>query len=244
MLTIGGKEMKNAIWLGVLLLVGFSTMVFGEECDSLRLIRVKGDAVVSVPPDKAVITLGIESRQDKLEPAKQRVDSLMKVVNDLAKEYNIPEKNVRTEQYVIMPANAKRTKHFVNSTVVVTITDMTVLNPFMSRVVDAGVDEVRDVSFQLLDPLAIRLKAREQAAAAAKQKAEAILKALGATLGRVHSVVDAPVSDGIFIRGGRATANTYVVDGVDNLLKSEVSSITIGQIEEQATVEVAFEIGE
>jgi uncharacterized protein YggE len=236
--------MKKTIWLGILLLVTSTTAVFGAECDSLRLIRVKGDAVVSVPPDKAVITLGIESRQDKLENAKQRVDSLMKAVNELAKEYNIPEKDVRTEQYVIMPANTKRTKHFVNATVVVTITDMTVINPFMSRVVDAGVDEVSDVSFSLADPLAVRIKAREQAAEAARRKAEAIIKTLGATLGRVHSVVDSPVSDGIFVRGGRATANTYVVDGVDDLLKSQITSITIGQIEERATVEVAFEIGE
>jgi uncharacterized protein len=244
MLTIGGKEMKNVIWLGVVLFVVFSTAVFGAECDSLRLIRVKGEAVVSVPPDKAVITLGIESRQDKLEPAKQRVDSLMKVVNELAKEYNIPEKYVRTEQYVIMPANAKRTKHFVNATVVVTITDMTVLNPFMSRVVDAGVDEVRDVSFQLLDPLAIRIRAREEAATAAKQKAEAILKALGATLGRVHSVTDAPGSQSLISVGLPYTANRKVESNRLEEVQEVEPSFAIGQIEERASIEVVFEIGE
>jgi len=236
--------MRKTIWLGLLLTSAFAATVYSAECDSLRLIRVKGDAVVSVPPDKAVITLGLESRQDKLEPAKQRVDSLMRVVNNLAREYNIPEKDVRTQQYVILPANPKRTKHFVNATVVVTITDMSVLSQFISRVVDAGVDEVRSVNFELLDPLAIRIKAREEAAAAARSKAEAILKALGASLGRVHSVTDTPGSRSLISVGLPAPVNKFKEAETSEEAQAMEPSIAIGQIEERATVEVSFEIAQ
>ncbi len=236
--------MKKAIWLGVVLFVVFSTAVFGAECDSLRLIRVKGDAVVSVPPDKAVITLGLESRQDKLEPAKHRVDSLMAAVNALAREYNIPEKDVRTERYVIIPANAKRTKHYVNATIVVTITDMNVVSPFVSRVVDAGVDEVRDVSFELADPLAVRIKVREKAAEACRLKAETIIKALGGSLGRIHSVIESGATNVLSPYADRSRRNVNVA--AEMLMSSEdnTSNIAVGMIEEQATVEVAFEIAQ
>ena len=238
--------MKKAIWLGIVLCLSLATAVLGETCDSLRLIRVKGDAIVSVPPDKAVITLGLESRQDKLEPAKQRVDSLMKVVNDLAKEYNIPEKDVRTERYVIIPANPKRTKHFVGAIVTVTITDMSVLNPFITRAVDAGVDEVRDVNFALQDPLAVRIKAREEATTAARTKAEAMLKALGATLGRVHSVAESgdtyyPSS---YSERSRPTNVTLAMLDKPAEETGGEASLSVGHIEERATVEVAFEIGQ
>lgn len=236
--------MRKTIWLGLLLTVAFAATIYSAECDSLRLIRVKGDAVVSVPPDKAVITLSLESRQEKLENAKQQLDSLMEIVTNLAKEFKIPEKDVHTERYVIVPVNPKRTKHSVKATLVVTVTDLTVLNPFLSRAVDAGVDEVRSVSLQLLDPLAIRIRAREEAADVARRKAEAILKALGASLGRVHSVVDAPGSQTMISAGLPASVNKFRVVETSDEAQTTEPSIAIGQIEERASVEVSFEIAQ
>ncbi len=216
---------------------------FGAECDSLRLITVQGDAVISVPPDKVKITLGLESREDKLDKAKYRVDSLMSVVKSLAGELGIPEKNLRTEQYLVLPANPKRTKHMVKATVVATITDLTVFNQFLSRAIDVGVDEIRDVSFQLTDPLAVRIQAREQAAEAARRKAEAILKTLGAGLGKVNSVVDIQVDD-YLATSGRASYNAYTMRERPVLSDESEPAIAVGQIEEHASVRVSFEIAQ
>jgi uncharacterized protein YggE len=122
---------------------------------------------------------------------------------------------------------------------------MAVLNPFLSRVVDAGVDEVRSVNFELLDPLAVRIWAREEAATAARRKAEAILKGLGATLGRVHSAVDVPVPNNVIAYRGASPFNTYVEDDLaKNSLGLGESTIAVGQIEERASIEVTFEIGQ
>jgi len=236
--------MRKTIWLGLLLTSAFAATVYSAECDSLSLITVRGEAIVSVPPDRVVLALGLESRAEKLENAKNRVDSLMAVVKTLADQFRIPSEKVRTDYYVILPANAKRSKHFVRAGITVTITDLTIFNQYLSGIVEAGVDEVRSVNFELADPLAVRIKVREQAAEAARRKAESIIRTLGATLGRVHSVVDTPGPDYPLLGGGRSSANLYVAKERATLPEGDESSITVGQIEERATVEVSFEIAQ
>jgi len=235
--------MKYMVWLGTWLLL-FAAAAHSNDCDSLRLIRVRGEAVVAATPDKAVVTLGLESKQEKLDNAKQRVDSLLRVINSLSREYGIPEKDVSTQRYVILPANAKRTKHVVKATVIVTVTDMVSLNPFISRAVDAGVDEVKNVTFELFDPSSVRIRARELAAAAARSKAEAILRGLGAKLGPVFSVRDVGWANSPSAMTGISSANLEEDARIAGVTATEDAAIAIGQIEERASVEVAFEIGQ
>ncbi len=219
--------------------------------DSSRVVRVRGDARVQVPADKAILVLEIESRKDKLNAAKARVDSLLTAVHTISERYGVGKDNVHIGHFTILPANQKRDRHYVAATATLTVTKLDTFDGLLSELVDAGVDEVRDIRFELSDPMATRLQARRQAAQAARQKAEALVEVLGGTLGRLHSVTELQEEkpgweESYKHRTALNYGNPFNVVAVMGMQSTDGDSgiLAQGQITVTAAVEVVYELGD
>jgi len=216
--------------------------------DSSRVVRVRGDARVQVPADRAILVLDIESRKDKLDAAKARVDSLLTAVHAISDQYGVGEENVHVGHFTILPANQKRDRHYVAANVTLTVTKLDAFDGLLASLVDAGIDEVRDIRFELSDPTAVRLKARRQAAQAARDKAEALVEVLGGRLGRLHSVTElAEESRGpreLYRYNADIYGLPYNVVTEERSMDGDAGILAQGQITITAAVDVVYELGE
>jgi uncharacterized protein YggE len=163
-----------------------------------RVIRVTGDGRVTVRPDVAVLFTGVEATGKDLARVTKDASAQMRRVLTALAQAGIPEKDVQTSRHdvrVDRPWEKGRPGPIVGYTVTdevrVTIRDLNKLGPVIERVLAAGSNTLRSLSFEKEDPTPERARALAQAFGAARAKAEALAKAAGVTLGEVVSVTEA-----------------------------------------------------
>jgi uncharacterized protein YggE len=157
---------------------------------ALGQITVTGDAQVKVRPDRVVLTLGVETRDPKLETAKSTHDKLTSAVIASAKAAGVPEEKIATDYVEIEPRfdvngkPAELLEYVVRRTVVVTLEDIDRFEAILAGALEAGANYVLDVNFQTTELRKHRDKARSLAIVAAREKAEALAGALEQRIGR------------------------------------------------------------
>lgn len=157
---------------------------------TLGQITVTGDAQVKVRPDRVVLTLGVETRDPRLEEAKSKHDKLTSAVIASIKAAGVPEEKIATDYVEIEPrfdSNAKASvllEYVVRRTVVVTLEEIDKFEALLADALEAGANYVLDVKFQTTELRVHRDKARSLAIVAAREKAEALAGALGERIGR------------------------------------------------------------
>lgn len=214
-------------------------------------IWVVGTGTVTVAPDLAVLTVGVEARAGTVQEAlTQAADAMTDIVSMLEAE-GVESADIQTRSFSINPQYTWRevtdddggryservlTGYTVNNRAVVRLRDLDRVGEMVDLVAGAGGDltRIEGVSFTVQDPEPHRAEAREAAVDQAMVKAEQFARDAGVTLGEVLVI-----SEGGGVPAPRAFAEsaTFALAGAD-----ASTPISEGELEIRATVQMVFAI--
>jgi hypothetical protein len=221
--------MRLAALLAVLAL---APPALAQEVDPPR-ITVTGEAVVSVPPDLALIEAGISTEAKGAREASDANNAAMGKLLLALKGAGIEEKDVQTQRLSLQPQYAQErrgpnavTGYRATNRVEVKLRDLTRVAAVVDLMVGAGANEIGGVTFtvaQLLDD------ARTQAMADARRKAEIYARAAGVELGATIAIQEQSAGGGPLFRRMAApmTASAPIAQGEETLRISVSASWAI-----------------
>jgi uncharacterized protein YggE len=158
--------------------------------DVRRSINVSGQGEVKADPDRALLTLGIESRKPKMEDARNEVAKTVDAVLKLTREMKIDPKFVRATRINIQPEynwdNARERNligYYVTRQVEVDLRDLEKLGTLVERAVDLGINQIGDPRLDSSRRHDLEREAMANAVEDARANAEAVAKAAGARVG-------------------------------------------------------------
>ncbi len=170
---------------------------YGQQPEQLRTIGVGGQGEVRAEPDRATVTLGVESRKPKLEDARAAVAKTVDGVLKLTRDLKIDPKLVRSTRVNVQPeynwnaSNAsERTLigYYVSRQVEVELHDLEKLGQLLERSTDLGVNQLGDPRLDSSKRQDLVREALAKAVVDARQNAEVIAKAAGAKLGTARTI--------------------------------------------------------
>lgn len=187
-------------------------------------VVASGDGKVTVAPDMATITLTAKNRNADASVAKRLVDQAVNALLKIAPGFGIGPKDVTAADLSLRESftedGDRRTPNglVASREVTVDLRTLSKLAAFLDAAVAAGVNEVDNVDFASSHKDALRLQARTNAVANAREQAAGLATAFGASLGPVYSINSA--SSGIVGGYGATTLDRVEVTG---------SRINVGQ---------------
>lgn len=166
-------------------------------------ITVEGTGSLSLSPDTARISIGVETEaenaQDAVASNNQRVEEVFAALE----EFGIPEEDIQTVNFNIrqvekrapgpetssLEGEKEQTQTYrVNNTVRVTLRDIDQLGSLLDQAVQAGANTVHGIQFDAENKTEANQQALELAIQDARAKAEVIAEAAGVELGEVVRV--------------------------------------------------------
>lgn len=173
-----------------------SASAAGAEAERPRTISVSGQGDIQAEPDRALVTLGIESRKLKMEDARAEVQKTVDGVLKLTRDMKIDQKYVRTTRVNIQPEynwdnNARERNligYFVSRQIEVDLRDLDKLGTLLEKSFDLGVNQVGDPRLDSSKRRDLEREALAKAVADAKLNAEAVAKAAGARIGPPRTI--------------------------------------------------------
>jgi uncharacterized protein YggE len=160
------------------------------------VVAVLGHGTVTVTPDTASVTIGVDVTLPTLSEAQSEATAQMKAVIEAVKAAGVAENDIRTEHF-----NVSIQQHYDNTTrqyefigyqvanrVGVKVRDLSKVGTLLEGVVDAGANSIHGITFGVDDPSDAESRSRASAVADARKRAEELAHAAGVTLGRVLSI--------------------------------------------------------
>jgi uncharacterized protein len=161
-----------------------------------RTISVSGQGEIQAEPDRAVLSLGIESRKPKMEDARAEVAKTVDAVLKLSRELKIDPKYVRTTRVNVQPEynwdnNARERNligYYVSRQVEVDLRDLDKLGRLLERSFDVGVNQVGEPRLDSSKRRDLEREALAKAVEDARLNAEAVARAANARLGPPRTI--------------------------------------------------------
>lgn len=160
-----------------------------------KLVTVTGYATIAVAPDSAVIRIGVTSRAKTAREASEANAKQMTAVMSAIKGDGIAERDTQTTQLSLQPQydagkdGAARLLGFqASNQVTVKIRDIGRLPVVLDHATAAGANEVSGIEFEVSGASKLLDKARAEAIADARRKAELFAQAAGAKIGSVVAI--------------------------------------------------------
>jgi hypothetical protein len=160
-------------------------------------ITVIGEGRVSVPPDAASFTVGVQATGKTVAAATAEVSTRMKSVLDAVAAAGVAARDVRTVRYDVSIERPWKdgkpqpiTGYTVTTAADVKVRDLARLGKILEAVTAAGSNQVQSLRMERLDPKPQQLEALALAYASARDKARALAIAAGADVGDLVSVVE------------------------------------------------------
>lgn len=165
---------------------------------------VVGEGSHEAVPDEAVVSFGITTSSSTVAGAQSQAD---RVVRNLTRELvalGVKEDDIKTTSYTISPdysfseGSSRIVGYSVTSNLEVRFADFEILNQAIDKAVETGANLVGSLQFRLSKNARVEAeqKAREEATAAAKDKAKQVAAAAGISLGKIVNVQENIVGDG------------------------------------------------
>lgn len=157
-------------------------------------IWVSGEGTVTVIPDIALLSLGVEAQADTVAVAQSQAATAMAAVVRELDSAGVDDKDIKTTHFSIFPvrrwSDEKQQEvllgYRVTNTLTVKVRQVDDVGGIIDAVAGAGGDFIRinSISFTVDDPKAYREEAREKAMADAEAKASQLAKLGNVKLGR------------------------------------------------------------
>ena len=203
-----------------------------------RTIAVSGEGKVSVPPDSASFTVGVEATAKSVGAATAEVTAKMKAVLDAVANAGVAAKDVRTVRYdVAIDRPWKDGKqqpiagYRVSTAADVKVRELSRLGKILDAVTAAGSNQLNSVRMEKLDPRPQQLEALALAYGAGREKAKAIAIAAGVELG-----------DFVTVSEGGISPRPMMMPMMARLMAADATPVPVaeGELEYGARVEVVF----
>lgn len=161
-------------------------------------VSVSGHGEVNVPPDTASVAIGVDVIQPTLSEAQAEASSQAATLIDALKGAGIADADIQTSYFSVnilrdYSENGDPTAitgfEIVNQ-LQVTVRDTGTLGELLDAAVKAGANSIDGISFYVDDETAAASKARIEAVADARTKAEELAKASGMTLGPLVTIAE------------------------------------------------------
>ncbi|MDP3918017.1 MAG: SIMPL domain-containing protein [Candidatus Woesebacteria bacterium] len=232
--------MKRVVSIIIFFIFLFVYSKWGPSIPISVLTQSKGEPMivsdtgkVTVVPDIAKVTIGIEEQGQTLKQVQSAVNAKSKTLTDSLKKLGIDEKDIKTTNYNVYPEyNYESTPYKINGYRVSTnyevkIIDFGIVNEVLTMATQSGAVVIGNISFEVNEKTKLEYtnKAREEAVKLAKNKAEGLAKAAGVTLGKIINVTE---SQG--------------VDYPRPMMALEKANITPGETEIQVTVTLSYSL--
>ncbi len=226
-------------------------------CDTGRSVQVSGAAVVNVTPDRALLTLGVESNGATPDATQKANSQAIQRVIAAIRALGVEAKDIATDYYIVYPVYSDYNSlviqgYRIDNSVAITLRDVSLADDAIIAAFEAGANEVRDVQFYTSELRKYRDQARELAMTAAGEKAQALAKAGGSEAGCVMQIGENSWSyyTGWWGRGRDQSMMTQNVvqnampssgDGGD-LSALDEGPISLGQIVVRADIDATFSL--
>ncbi|NMB54788.1 MAG: SIMPL domain-containing protein [Leptolinea sp.] len=223
-------------------------------CGTGRSISVNGSALINVTPDRALVQLGVQSNGTTVDAAEKANSQAIQRVIAAIRQQGVQAGDIATDLYVIDPIYEDYDSLYikgyrVNNTVAVTIREVNKTSVIVSAALEAGANQVHDVSFYTSELRKYRDQARELAVTAAGEKASALAASAGAEIGCVQSINENSWSyyNGWWY-GSNRNASLWTQNTIQNAPSTGDSStgssgdepISLGQISIKAEVSISY----
>ncbi len=222
-------------------LVLFATVSMMANAQTLQekqvpQINVSGEGKVSVVPDEAVITIGVENTGSDANDVKKKNDAAIDAIIKYLKGAKVPEKDYQTKRVSLnrnYDYDKKKYSFVASQMIVIHLKDLTKYDALMMGVVDAGANNINGVEFRTSKQAQYESEARVLAIANAKKKAGDYAGALGQTVGKAVLVTD--------------NTQTYYPPMMQAEFKSMAGdmakeTLAVGEIQVTANVNISFEL--
>ena len=161
----------------------------------MRTITVSGTGKVTLTPDIAYISIGVNTQSPSAKDAVSQNTTQAQAVIAVIKAAGIAEKDIQTTDFSIYPQqqydnNGVMTGivYVVNNPVYVTVRDLNGLGDLLDASVRAGANSINSITFDVADKTAALTQARAAAVADALKQATELTTAAGVSLGEVQTI--------------------------------------------------------
>lgn len=222
-----------------------------EESDTEKpTLTVTGNGQLSLAPDTAFVTLGMDTAGKSLAEAQKQNHAVMQKVSERLKELQIEKERIQTSSFTVSPQYRPPSKrpadappappeiigYVVSNNVTVEVRNLEKVSAVIEESLAAGANHFHGLHWALRDEQQAKLGALKQAAAKAREKAAALSEALKVKLLRLFS----------------ATEESRVVHPTPRMSRSMMAMdggggeppIFSGEIKVEATVMLVYEIGQ
>ena len=173
-----------------------------ESSPETPTITVSATGSLTLAPDQAFATFGMDTAARSLADAQRQNNAVMSKVMERLRERNIEKERVQTSSFTVSPQykpSPKRSNdvppaspeiigYVVSNTVTVDVRNLEKIGAVIEEVLAAGANHFQGLRWALRDERPTRLEALRNAAALAREKAAALSEALHVKLVRVLSV--------------------------------------------------------
>ncbi len=229
--------MKNRLLLGLALAAALISPALAAD-PLPRTLSMNGHGEIRTAPDVATVNAGVTTNAPTAAAALAANSARMNTVFAALKKLGVAEKNIQTTGFNISPQytngdnNSPRrlTGYQVNNDVSVRLEDVSKVGASLDALVAAGANKMNGISFDIAAPAPLLEKARADAIADARARAETYAKAAGVSLGAILSI-----SEG---GGGEPPRPLYKVMA----MSAAPTPVAAGQQSVTADVSVVWEI--
>ena len=165
----------------------------GKSTEIQRTISISGEGKVSVIPDIAYVSLGLNVEKVKVADAQAENSKTMNSLIDKLKNLGIDKKDIKTVNYSIYPnydyPDGKQTlrSYTVYQEVQVKLRQTDKVEEVLKTAGELNLNQIGGLAFDVDDREQYRQEARKKALENAKEKADALAEIMGVKLGKVVS---------------------------------------------------------
>jgi len=208
------------VFFGILLSLG----TFVSVATAGAVMTTTGRGAVSVVPDLAIISVGVEVQAPTADRAMRLNSARMKDVFAALRLAGVAKSDMQTDQLSLYPQREnlvrnqtsaqKITGFSASNQIEVTVRDLPRLGAVLDALTKAGANRIQGIRFALANPVPALDRARVQAVGDAQRKAALYAKAAGLTLGAILSIDEAGSNQGqISLRQSVMSAAVPIAEG-------------------------------
>jgi uncharacterized protein YggE len=206
-----GKQKNYLVIAGIVIgIILISSLIF-QLTGSIRSgfvsspgtqgITVNGEGSISVKPDMARVTLGMEAVAATAKEAQRKNTAAMNQIVSTLKNLGLAAKDIQTTDFSLFPERRydkvsgqdRVVGYRAANQVTVIVRDLDKLGPAIDQSIQAGANNVQNISFTVESPEKWREQAIAKAVKEARNKAEALAKAAGMRIKRIVAMNESTI---------------------------------------------------
>lgn len=161
-------------------------------------ITVQGVGTITLTPDLATISVGIQSQAASAAKAQSAASAAMTRIIDAVKKAGVADVDLKSQWISLQPqydyasgsSTRRVTGYQANQALAIKVRKIETTGAVIDAAVAAGATQVSGISFSVADPTTATAQARSAAIADAKKRAAALAQAAGVSLGSLLTVTE------------------------------------------------------